>query len=42
MYSPVNGLVDGLALYRAGEDKPVPNAHSDHLPLTVPIKDNID
>ncbi|HKD01625.1 MAG TPA: sialidase family protein [Terriglobales bacterium] len=42
MYSPVNGLVDGLALYRAGEDKPVPNAHSDHLPLTVPVKDNLD
>lgn len=40
MYSPVNGLVDGLALYTAGLDKPVPNAHSDHPPRTVPIKDN--
>ena len=42
MYSPVSGLTDGIAIYPAGQDKPVPNAHSDHPPLTTPIKDNDD
>jgi len=36
MFSPVNGLAEGLALYSADGDRPVPNAHSDHLPRTTP------
>ena len=36
MFSPVNGLLEGLALYTSDGDKPVPNAHSDHLPRTTP------
>ena len=36
MFSPVSGLTDGLALYTSDDDKPVPGAHSDHLPLTTP------
>jgi hypothetical protein len=35
MSSPVNGLVEGLALYTSDGDRPVPNAHSDHLPRTT-------
>jgi len=42
MYSPVTGLTDGIALNRAGLDKPFPNAHSDHLAPTTPVKDNLD
>ena len=42
MYSPVSGLTDGIAIYPAGQDKPVPNAHSDHPRLTTPVKDNDD
>jgi hypothetical protein len=40
MYSPVSGLTDGVALYTSENDRPVPNAHSDHPPRTVPLKDN--
>jgi hypothetical protein len=40
MYIPTNGLEEGLALYSSAGDKPVPNAHSDHLPLATPACDN--
>ena len=36
MFSPVNGLLDGLALFNSDEDKPVPDVHSDHPPRTEP------
>jgi hypothetical protein len=38
MFSPVTGLTDGLALYTSDNDKPVPNAHSDHPPRTTPAR----
>lgn len=40
MYSPVTGLTDGIALYTSDGDRPVPNAHSDHPPNVLPVKDN--
>ena len=38
MFAPVTGLAEGLALYNSDQDRPVPNAHSDHPPNTVPVK----
>ena len=42
MATTASGLEDGLALYTSEGEKPVPNAHSDHLPRTTPVCDNCD
>jgi hypothetical protein len=36
MYSPVTGLLSDIATRTSDHDKPVPNAHSDHLPPVLP------
>ena len=41
MCTPTSGLDEDLALYTS-EDRPVPNAHSDHLPRTTPVCDNCE
>jgi hypothetical protein len=38
LFAPSAGLTEGLALYNSDNDKPVPNAHSDHPRLVVPQK----
>jgi hypothetical protein len=40
MDTPTTGLAEDLGLYTAVGEKPVPNAHSDHLPRTTPVCDN--
>jgi hypothetical protein len=42
MVTPTTGLVEDLALYTSEGDKPVPNAHSDHLTRTTPVCDNCE
>ena len=37
LFVPSAGLTEGLALYKS-DDKPVPNAHSDHPAPTFPVK----
>lgn len=39
-YAPVTGLLSDVAFRSSEFDRPVPNAHSDHPPRTVPVKDN--
>jgi len=38
MFSPVNGLLDGVAMFTSDNDRPVPNAHSDHPRRMTPAK----